>query len=126
MTPTLRNAGHMLGHMANRMAGHMASHVASHMAGHMAGHKSGHMVGHNMAGHMACHKAGHMAGHMAGHTDDGRFDHPPRTQGPLGAFGPLKEVALLRDPCPESTKMVGYTIYFMPRKVSPDFGRFRA
>ena len=50
-----------------------------------------------------------------GHTDDGRFDQPPRTQGALGAFGPLKKVASLRDPCPESPKMVGYTFYFMPR-----------
>ena len=33
-----------------------------------------------------------------------------------GAFGPLKKVASLRDPCPESTKMVGYTFYFMPGK----------
>ena len=38
-----------------------------------------------------------------------------RDQGALGAFGPLKKVASLRDPCPESTKMVGYTFYFMPR-----------
>ena len=48
------------------------------------------------------------------HTDDGRFDQPPRTQGALGAFGPLTKVASLRDPCPESPKMVGYTFYFMP------------
>ena len=38
-----------------------------------------------------------------------------RAQGALGAFGPLKKVASLRDPCPESPKMVGYTFYFMPR-----------
>ena len=35
-------------------------------------------------------------------------------QGSLGAFGPLKKVASLRDPCPESPKMVGYTFDFMP------------
>ena len=35
-------------------------------------------------------------------------------KGPLGPVGPLK-VASLRDPCPESPKMVGYTFYFMPR-----------
>ena len=38
-----------------------------------------------------------------------------RAQGALGAVGPLKEVASLRDPCPESPKMVGYTFCFMPR-----------
>ena len=36
-------------------------------------------------------------------------------KGAQGAFGPLKKVASLRDPCPESPKMVGYGFYFMPR-----------
>ena len=40
-----------------------------------------------------------------------------RAQGALGAFGPLKKVASLRDPCPESPKMVGYTFDFMAGKV---------
>ena len=44
-------------------------------------------------------------------TTDARW-----TQGALGAFGPLKKVASLRDPCPESPKMVGYIFYFMPGK----------
>ena len=57
-----------------------------------------------------------------------------------GAFGTLKKVASLRDPCPESPKMVGYTFYFMrpcpkPPKggsgheikcVADHFGGFRA
>ena len=38
-----------------------------------------------------------------------------RAQGALGAFGSLKKIASLRDPCPESLKMVGYTLDFMPR-----------
>ena len=44
-------------------------------------------------------------------------------QGALVAFGPLKKVDSLRDPCPESPKMVGYTFYFMPGKAKN--GRLR-
>ena len=32
---------------------------------------------------------------------------------PQGAVGPLKKVASLQDPWPESPKMVGYTFYFI-------------
>ena len=43
----------------------------------------------------------------------------------------LSSVASLRDPCPESPKMVGYTFYFMPRtsqngRRSRPFWAFRA
>ena len=46
-----------------------------------------------------------------------------RAQRALGAFGSLKKVASLRDPCPESSKIVGYIFYFMPR--SSQDGRLR-
>ena len=65
-------------------------------------------------------------GHMAGHADDGRFDQPPRTQGALGAFGPLKKSLRsrihARNPpkwsatpfisCPEPPKMGGFAAHF--------------
>ena len=52
---------------------------------------------------------------LCGYLVIGRVRSPkihwgPRGQINWGPFGPLKKVASLRDPCPESPKMVGYTV----------------